>query len=125
MEASARKVLSAALDHRRSRRGIMATSIPVSLQHHFAELIDPRTERSRRHELLDIVGIAICAVISGAESWIAVEAYGHAKRDWLARFFGLPNGIPSHDTFRRIFGLLDPEAFQRSFADWIAAVADC
>ncbi len=103
----------------------MATSTPVSLQHHFAELIDPRCERSRRHELLDIVGIAICAVISGAESWTAVEAYGHAKRDWLARSFGLPNGIPSHDTFRRVFCLLDPEAFQRGFADWIAALADC
>ena len=103
----------------------MATSTPVSLQHHFADLIDPRSERSRRHELLDIVGRAICAVISGAESWTAVEAYGHAKRDWLAQSFGLPNGIPSHDTFRRVFCLLDPEAFQRSFADWVAALADC
>jgi predicted transposase YbfD/YdcC len=103
----------------------MTTSDSVSLQHHFAELIDPRSERSQRHELLDIVGIAICAVISGAESWTAVEAYGHAKRDWLARFFGLPNGIPSHDTFRRVFCLLDPEAFQRSFAGWIAALAEC
>jgi predicted transposase YbfD/YdcC len=103
----------------------MATSTPVSLQHHFAEVIDPRSERSRRQELLDIVGLAIGAVISGAESWAAVEASGHAKRDWLAQDFGLPNGIPSHDTFRRVFCLLDPEAFQRSFADWVAALADC
>jgi hypothetical protein len=66
----------------------MATTTPVSLPHHFAELIDPRSERSRRHELLDIVGIAICAVISGAESWTALEAYGHAKRDWLAKELG-------------------------------------
>jgi predicted transposase YbfD/YdcC len=123
--ASARMVFPSALDDWRSRRGIMTTSDSVSLQHHFAELIDPRSERSQRHELLDIVGIAICAVISGAESWTAVEAYGHAKRDWLARFFGLPNGIPSHDTFRRVFCLLDPEAFQRSFAGWIAALAAC
>ena len=98
---------------------------PVSLQHHFADLIDPRSERSCQHELLDIVGIALCAVISGAEAWTAIEAYGHAKRDWLAQFFRLPNGIPSHDTFRRVFCLLDPEAFQRSFADWIAALAAC
>ena len=84
---------------------------PVSLQHHFADLIDPRSERSCQHELLDIVGIALCAVISGAEAWTAIEAYGHAKRDWLAQFFRLPNGIPSHDTFRRVFCLLDPEAF--------------
>jgi predicted transposase YbfD/YdcC len=98
---------------------------PVSLQHHFADWIDPRSERSCQHELLDIVGIALCAVISGAEAWTAIEAYGHAKRDWLAQFFRLPNGIPSHDTFRRVFCLLDPEAFQRSFADWIAALAAC
>jgi predicted transposase YbfD/YdcC len=104
--------------------GGMATGPAIALQHHFADLIDPRCERSRRHELLDVVGIALCAVIAGAESWPAVEAYGHAKRDWLARHFRLPNGIPSHDTFRRVFCLLDPEAFQRSFADWIAALAE-
>src|SRR5436309_10357050 len=104
--------------------GGMATIPAVSLQHHFADLIDPRRERTRRHELLDIVGIALCAVISSAESWTAIEEYGHAKHDWLARSFRLTNGIPSHDTFRRVFCLLDPEVFQRSFADWIAALAD-
>src|SRR5512135_866405 len=102
----------------------MANDEAVSLRHHFADLLDPRGERSRRHELLDIIGIAIGAVISGAESWTAVEAYGHAKHDWLKTFLGLPNGIPSHDTFRRVFCVLDPEAFQRSFADWVAAMAD-
>src|SRR6056297_489814 len=103
----------------------MATDpTPLSLAHHFAELDDPRVERTRRHELLDIIGIALCAVISGAESWPAVERYGHAKRDWLTRHFRLAGGIPSHDTFRRVFCLLDPEAFQRSFADWVAALAD-
>jgi predicted transposase YbfD/YdcC len=103
----------------------MATITPsLSLSQHFAALSDPRVERTRQHELLDIVGIALCAVISGAESWPAVERYGHAKRDWLARHFRLTNGIPSHDTFRRVFCLLDPEVFQRSFADWIAALAD-
>ena len=99
------------------------TPTPLSLSHHFAELNDPRVERARRHELLDIIGIALCAVISGAESWPAVERYGHAKRDWLARHLRLTNGIPSHDTFRRVSCLLDPEQFQRSFADWIAALA--
>jgi predicted transposase YbfD/YdcC len=103
----------------------MATITPsLSLSQHFAAPSDPRVERTRRHELLDIVGIALCAVISGAESWPAVGRYGHAKRDWLARHFRLTNGIPSHDTFRRVFCLLDPEVFQRSFADWIAALAD-
>jgi predicted transposase YbfD/YdcC len=101
------------------------TPTPVSLSHHFAALSDPRVERGRRHELLDIIGIALCAVISGAESWPAVEQYGHAKRDWLSEHFRLTNGIPSHDTFRRVFCLLDPEVFQRSFTDWIAALAEC
>ena len=71
------------------------TTIPLSLSHHFAALSDPRVERTRQHDLLDIVGIALCAVISGAESWPAVERYGHAKRDWLAEHFRLTNGIPS------------------------------
>lgn len=102
----------------------MADTGAVSLRHHFADLLDPRSEHSRRHELLDIIGIALCAVVSGAESWTAVEAYGRAKHGWLTNFLALPNGIPSHDTFRRVFCLLDPEAFQRSFADWVAALAD-
>ena len=102
----------------------MLPTPPVSLLHHFADLRDPRTDRCRRHELLDIIGIALCAVIAGAESWIAVEAYGHAKKVGLAQYFRLPNGIPSHDTFRRVFCLLDPEAFPRSFAAWVAALAE-
>src|SRR4051794_5303955 len=109
-----------------SSMSLMATNtIPLSLSHHFAALSDPRVERTRQHELLDIVGIALCAVISGAESWPAVERYGHAKRGWLARPFRLPTGPPSHDPSRRVFCLLAPEAFQRSFADWVAALAEC
>src|SRR4051812_21871681 len=100
---------------RNSRREVMTHTTPLSLHHHFADLTDPRVERTRRHELFDIIGIALGAVLSGAESWIAVEAYGHAQHDWRAQFFRLPNGIPSHDTFRRVFCLLDPEQFQRSF----------
>jgi predicted transposase YbfD/YdcC len=103
----------------------MATiTTPLALAHHFATLNDPRVERTRQHELLDIVGIALCAVLCGAESWPAVERFGHAKRDWLAKHFRLTNGIPSHDTFRRVFCLLDPGTFQDSFSDWIAARAD-
>jgi DDE_Tnp_1-associated len=89
----------------------MATIPGVSIRPHFADLIDPRTERCRPHELLDIGGIALRAVIAGAESWPAVEADGNARRDWLARYFRLPDGIPSHDTFRRVFRLPDPEVF--------------
>ena len=114
-----------AFPHVTSSMSLMATTtIPLSLSHHFAALSDPRVERTRQHELLDIVGIALCAVISGAESWPAVERHGHAKRDWLTGHFRLTNGIPSHDTFRRVFCLLDPQSFQRGFADWIAALAE-
>src|SRR6185437_10251530 len=102
----------------------MANDEAISLRHHFADLLDPRVERSRRHELLDIIGIALCAVISGAESRTAVEAYGHAKHGRLKTLLAPPNGIPSHDTFRRVFCLLDPESFQQSFADWVAAMAN-
>jgi predicted transposase YbfD/YdcC len=100
----------------------MALANPISLQHHFADLTDPRVDHTRRHELLDIIGIALCAVISGAESWPAIEAYGRSKQEWLKQFFRLPNGIPSHDTFRRVFCLLDPEQFQSGFTSWSAAV---
>src|SRR5215210_7980832 len=98
------------------------TTIPLALSHHFAALTDPRVDRTRQHELLDIIGIALCAVISGAESWPAIEAYGRSKEDWLKQFFRLPNGIPSHDTFRRVFCLVDPEEFQRGFTSWTAAL---
>jgi predicted transposase YbfD/YdcC len=93
-----------------------------SLAHHLAELTDPRTDRTRLHDLLDIVAIAICAVTAGADSWDDIEDFGHAKHAWLKTFLALPNGIPSHDTFRRVFERLDPEEFQRCFLRWIEAL---
>ena len=102
----------------------MTADRELSIAHHFAELTDPRIDRSRLHEFLDIVAIAICAVVAGADSWDDIEDFGNAKIAWLETFLELPDGIPSHDTFRRVFCLLDPEAFQRSFADWVAAMAD-
>ena len=94
----------------------------LSLAHHFADLTDPRIDRSRLHELLDIVAIAICAVVAGADSWDDIEDFGNAKIDWLGTFLDLPNGIPSHDTFRRLFERLDPAEFQKGFLGWIGAL---
>ena len=88
---------------------------------HFSDLEEPRDD-NKRHQLLDIVIIAICAAICGADSWADVELFGDAKYSWFKGFLELPHGIPSHDTFRRVFALLDPEQFQARFVQWIQAV---
>src|SRR5215213_4940668 len=89
---------------------------------HFNGLSDPRVERGQEHPLLSIVGITLCAILGGADDWVAVERFGNAKIDWFGRFLDLPNGIPSHDTFGRVFARLDPEQFEACFRDWVAAV---
>lgn len=96
---------------------------PCSILEHFADLEDPRLERTKEHLLLDIVAIAICAVLCGADSWVDIESYGEAKEDWLKQFLSLPNGIPSHDTFARVFARLDPEQLQQCFLSWIEAIS--
>ena len=96
----------------------------LAISTHFADLSDPRIDRTRLHELMDIVVIAICAVIAGAEGWVDIAKYGLAKYDWLKTFLKLPNGIPSHDTFRRVFCLMDPVAFQKCFQHWIDALSE-
>jgi predicted transposase YbfD/YdcC len=98
------------------------SNVGLSLLTHFAALKDPRVKRTRRHELSDILVIAFCAVLGGADSWCAVETFGKAKLEWFNRFLKLPNGIPSHDTFSRVFAALDPIAFQNCFTAWINAV---
>jgi predicted transposase YbfD/YdcC len=101
----------------------MATSPLVSFQTYFAEIEDPRVERTRRHELLDIIVMAVCAVICGADDWVDVAAWGNAKLDWLRQQgLPLPNAIPSHDTFGDVFGRLKPEQFETSFLSWVQAV---
>src|SRR5512142_2168923 len=95
---------------------------PASLLDHFADLPDPRREQGRVHRLDEIVFVATCAVLCGAESWEQIADYAHSKIDWLATFLTLPGGVPSHDTFRRVFCLLDPAAFQECFFAWMAAL---
>jgi predicted transposase YbfD/YdcC len=96
---------------------------PLSLVHHFAGLADPRLRHRRRHQLLDIISIAICAVICGCKSWKEVAVYGRKKADWLGTFLDLPGGIPSKDTFRRVFARIKPAAFRARFASWMQALA--
>jgi len=102
----------------------MANPASVAIEEHFGDLTDPRIDRTKLHKLLDILVIAICAVICGADSWEDVEAFGHAKIEWLSTFLELPNGIPSHDTFNRVFARLDAEQFQASFLNWMSAVSE-
>ncbi|MCA1604822.1 MAG: ISAs1 family transposase [Acidobacteria bacterium] len=95
-----------------------------SILAYFGDLPDPRIERCKHHQLLDIIAIGICAVICGADSFVEMEEFGHAKREWFETFLDLENGVPSHDTFRRVFGKLKPSEFQRCFLAWIEAVQE-
>jgi predicted transposase YbfD/YdcC len=101
----------------------MEESHSAALLVHFRELSDPRIERHKEHKLLDVLVIAICAILCGANDWVAVETFGQAKREWFTRFLDLAHGIPSHDTFGRVFAMLSPEALQTCFLRWIQAVA--
>jgi len=92
------------------------------IEEHFGSVQDPRIDRSKDHNLIDIISIAICAVICGAAGWVDIENFGKSKIVWLNTFLELPNGIPSHDTFGRVFSLIDPEEFQKSFQSWVQSI---
>jgi predicted transposase YbfD/YdcC len=95
---------------------------PLTWFEAFADLPDPCVARTRRHELLDLLFIALCAVVSGADSFTEMEEWGQAQEAWLRRRLALPHGIPSHDTFNRLFARLDPAAFSACFLRWVAAL---
>ena len=99
----------------------MDETVDLSLFSHFAILPDPR--QSCLHRLSDILVITICAVLCGADSWMAIEAFGKAQRKWFRSFLTLEHGIPSHDTFGRVFALLDTKALTRCFLSWTSALA--
>lgn len=101
----------------------MQTPEKRPLLDYFADLEDPRIDRTKDHPLINVVFIAICAVISGAEGWTDMETFGNSKRRWLSQFLDVSEGTPSDDTFRRVISRLDPEAFEERFRQWTAAVA--
>jgi len=94
-------------------------TIQQSLAKHFGDIEDPRVERTKKHQLTDILVIAILAIIAGAHGWEDIENYGISKQQWLEEFLALPNGIPSDDTFRRVFEFINPEALNRCFLRWV------
>lgn len=89
----------------------------------FAQVEDPRMERTKRHRLRDIMILAICGVICGAEGWVEIEEFGRAKEAFFQKLLDLPNGIPSHDTFGRVFSLIDPKQFEASFVQWVQGIS--
>jgi predicted transposase YbfD/YdcC len=87
----------------------------------FSGITEPR-ESNKRHKLIDIITIALCAVICGADTWEDIEEFGHTKKEWFERFLELPHGIPAHDTFARVFSSIDPKEFQQAFLSWVGAI---
>src|SRR5499427_3165002 len=101
----------------------MADMVNASIVEHFQTLQDPRMERTKKHPLLDILVIAVCTLLTGGEGFQDMELFGKSKRAWLQTFLALPHGIPSHDTFGRVFARLNPQRFQACFLSWTQAVA--
>jgi predicted transposase YbfD/YdcC len=100
----------------------MDTVAPIRLATYFGMLRDPRVRGRCEHRLLDIIVMALCAVIANCNDWQQIAVFAQERQDWFARFLALPNGVPSHDTFERVFDRLDPAAFQKCFRAWVRAL---
>lgn len=94
-----------------------------SIIHHFSSIEDPRVNRQKKHKLQDIFFISLCAVICGADNWVAIEEFGIAKEQWFREILGLEYGIPLHDTFGAVYGAIDTEQFSVCFSRWVADLA--
>src|SRR5215472_2418818 len=103
--------------------GLMAATVNASIVEHFQTLEDPRMARTKKHNLLDILVIALCTLLTGGEGCQDMALFGKSKQAWLHTFLALPHGIPSHDTFGRVFARLNPQRFQECFLAWTRAVA--
>ncbi len=101
----------------------MEKPVTATIEEHFGSITDPRIERTKLHKLIDILVIAICAMICGCDNWEDIAEFGEAKQERFATFLELPNGIPSHDTFNRVFARLNPDEFRSSFMAWISATS--
>jgi predicted transposase YbfD/YdcC len=96
----------------------------TTISEHFSEIKDPRIERKKLHKLIDIISITLCAVITGAKSWLDIESFGQCKYKWFKSFLELPNGIPSHDTFNRVFSRINPQELEKCFSNWVKSISD-
>ena len=94
-----------------------------SIIHHFSSIEAPRVNRQKKHQLQDIFFISLCAMICGADNWVAIEEFGLAKEEWFTELLGLEHGIPSHDTFGEVYAALDTDQFSDCFSRWVADLA--
>ena len=101
----------------------MSQQLSESFVKHFEKIEDPRRQAGLRHPLIEVLFIAICAIVAGADDWVAIERFGKAKQSWFKKYLSLKHGIPWHDTFGKVFGALDPEQFGQAFTSWMQMIA--